>query len=207
MGKAWLNLGISLAESGKLDDAEVMFIKAADCEPEVKPQALTNLALLEKERVQRALAGGDAAAAKTHGLQAGRYLDEAKPLFDALIPLFPNDEGLRHYASGFDQLRIFVFRLAGAALMKLGEFADCEAEMTKLVDMFPDAWESHAMMWTMHMNTGNADGAEPPPSASEARALRPAEPFAEIAAEPTKPVAATARAEPARADGPRADTA
>ena len=137
-----------------------MFVKAADCEPEVKPQALTNLALLEKERVQRALAGGNAAAARTHGLQAGRYLDEAKPLFDALIPLFPNDEGLRHYASGWDQLRIFVFRLAGAALLQLGEFADCEAEMTRLVDMFPDAWESHAMMWTMHMNTGRADEAE-----------------------------------------------
>ena len=135
-----------------------MFVKAADCEPEVKPQALTNLALLEKERVQRALAGGNAAAARTHGLQAGRYLDEAKPLFDALIPLFPNDEGLRHYASGWDQLRIFVFRLAGAALLQLGEFADCEAEMTRLVDMFPDAWESHAMMWTMHEEDSACEG-------------------------------------------------
>ena len=42
------------------------------------------------------------------------------------------------------------------------------------------------------------------PPTPEARALRPAEPFAEIAAEPTKPAAATARSEPARADGSRA---
>ena len=160
MGRAWLNLGISLAETGDLDDAEVMFAKAAGCEPEVRPQALTNLALLAKERVQRAMARGDASSARTYGLQAGRYLDEAKPLFDALVPLFPNDEGLRHYAAGFDKLRIFVFRLSGAALLQLGEFADCESEMARLLDMFPGAWESHAMMTTVLMNTGRADEAE-----------------------------------------------
>merc|ERR1711957_840897 len=103
---------------------------------EMRPQALSNLALLMKERAQASMRGGNLAQARTYSTQAGAYLDQAKPLFDALVPLFPKDEGLRHYATGYEQLRILLFRLVGGTMLQLREFADCEREIRRMLAMF-----------------------------------------------------------------------
>ena len=60
------------AEHGNLprrsrEDSEVIFAEAARLGPKVRPEALTKLASLEKERVQRTMAGGDGASS-TYGL-------------------------------------------------------------------------------------------------------------------------------------------
>ena len=153
-GRAWMNMGIALAEAGNLDDSEPMLLKALECETELRPQVLSNLALLCKERAQAAMKAQDLASVKSYTQQAGNYLDEAKPLFDALVPFHRNNQDLLHYANGFEPLRKLIFRLNGHVLMQLQEFDLFEKEMRRMADMLPEAWESWYMLSVALRYTG-----------------------------------------------------
>lgn len=158
-GRAWMNLGIALAEAGDFDDSEAMFLKALECETEIRPQTLSNIALLYKERAQAAMKAKDFTNVKLYTQQAGNYLDDAKPLFDALVPFHQNNADLLHYANGFEQLRKLIFRLNGGALIQLQEFELFEKEMRRMADLLPNAWESWYMLSMALRYSGKAEEA------------------------------------------------
>eukprot|EP00957_Ditylum_brightwellii_P085947 6539181-Ditylum_brightwellii.AAC.1 len=64
MGDPWLNGGTSLAESGNMEDAEVMFLKVMTCGSKVKPKAIMNVALIHQSRPNSLATGGDLSGVK-----------------------------------------------------------------------------------------------------------------------------------------------
>ncbi|KAG7355187.1 serine/threonine protein kinase [Nitzschia inconspicua] len=142
-GGAWLNLGTILAEDGNLDDAETMFIKAlGSSKPlEVKPKAMINLALIYHNKVGQAFQQQDIDAAKAAVLQAGSYLDSAKPLLDQVSSF---ESGMQQYQSQYNTLRLACHRNLGQIYAGTGDLAMCEEEFRRATDAFPteiQAWQ------------------------------------------------------------------
>merc|ERR1740139_234107 len=96
-GGAWLNWGTTFAESGDIDNAEVMFLKGLSC-PEVAPKAMINLALVYQKKANTLAASGDLNGAKS-------AVEHAKPLLDAAIrsgdPSSSNTDEEQRYVAQF----------------------------------------------------------------------------------------------------------
>lgn len=164
-GGAWINWGTSLAEQGNFDDAELMFFKALECGGEVRPKAMMNLALVENTRANQFAQAGDLANAKGSALKAGSFLDQAKPLLDALAGdvSASADVDSQRYIAQFKPLRLQVHRLTGQILAGANEFQACEEEFLRASQLFPDV----PGVWDMLARVFDLQG-----KAEEARAAR-----------------------------------
>ena len=159
MGGAWINWGIALAESGNLDDSELMFLKALECEWDIRPKAQINLALVHQERANQYARAGDISNLKTATDEAGRILDQAKPLLDNLAQQKPEDEDIQHYLRQFKPLRISVHRLAGHVLVQSKDLPGCEEEFRRMSESFPDVpgvWDMLARILDFQGKTDEA---------------------------------------------------
>ena len=158
-GGAWINWGTSLAEAQNFDDAELMFMKALECDGEVVPKAMMNLALIHNARANQFAQGGDLPNAKASSLKAGSFLDQAKPLLDALASA---DADSQRYIAQFKPLRLQVHRLTGQILAGAQEFAACEEEFRRASQSFPDVpgvWDMLARILDLQGKTEEAAAA------------------------------------------------
>mmetsp|Transcript_29855 Transcript_29855/g.59489 ORF Transcript_29855/g.59489 Transcript_29855/m.59489 type:complete len:123 (-) Transcript_29855:1910-2278(-) len=106
MGGAWLNMGTTLAESGNLNDAEFMFMKAVECGDEAKTKSMLNLALLLQKKANTLASGGDLNGAKIAIIEASELLDKAKSFIDANLALGGLNSEDAAYAAQFRPMRI-----------------------------------------------------------------------------------------------------
>jgi tetratricopeptide (TPR) repeat protein len=144
-GGAWLNWGTNLAEQGILSDAELMFMKALECGPEVKPKAMINLAIIHHSRASFYVEHGDVEGARGEAMQASRYLDSAKPLLDYFVDL--GDEEAVRFLGQFKPIRLQCHRIMAQVYANAGELADSEAELRTATESFPE----EPMAWKMLM--------------------------------------------------------
>lgn len=163
-GGAWINWGTSLAEAQNFDDAELMFMKALECDGEVVPKAMMNLALVHNTRANQFAQGGDLPNAKTSALMAGKFLDQAKPFLDALASgaSASADADSQRYIAQFNPLRLQVHRLTGQILAGAQEFAACEEEFRRASQSFPDVpgvWDMLARILDLQGKTEEAAAA------------------------------------------------
>ena len=161
-GGAWINWGTSLAEQDNFDDAELMFLKALECGGEVRPKAMMNLALVHNTRANQFAQTGDLSNAKESALKAGTFLDQAKPLLDALASNISAsaDADSQRYIAQFKPLRLQVHRLTGQILAGANEFQACEEEFLRASQSFPDVpgvWDMLARVFDLQ---GKADEAQ-----------------------------------------------
>lgn len=148
-GGAWLNWGTTLAEQGNLDDAEIMFLKAVQCDnpSEVKPKAMVNLALIYYTRAGQALQlRHDVTAGKAASLQAATYLDAAKPLLDIVSQSGQpgSAASIAPYLAQYKALRLGTYRNLGQIYAGGGDMVQCESEFRKATETFPQeiqAWQ------------------------------------------------------------------
>jgi len=141
-GGAWLNWGISLAEIDNLDDAELMFLKALECEIDVQPKAMVNLGIIYHKRAGASLQVQNIPVAKEATLTASSYLDSAKPLLDSLIATGSDD--LLPYVAQHKMLRLQCHRNLGQIYAGTGDMGSCEKEFRKATESFPQetvAWQ------------------------------------------------------------------
>eukprot|EP00554_Chaetoceros_debilis_P002154 CAMPEP_0194089318 /NCGR_PEP_ID=MMETSP0149-20130528/33730_1 /TAXON_ID=122233 /ORGANISM="Chaetoceros debilis, Strain MM31A-1" /LENGTH=650 /DNA_ID=CAMNT_0038773209 /DNA_START=246 /DNA_END=2198 /DNA_ORIENTATION=+ len=143
-GGAWLNWGTALAESGNMEDAEVMFLKGLEC-PEVKPKAMMNLGLVYSKKAELSAANGDLESAKSFATKAGSMVDSAKPLLDAnLLVEGTNNDDDKKYAAQYVPLRLTCHRILGSVFAGMKDFDASEKEFRKATENFPQipgAWE------------------------------------------------------------------
>mmetsp|Transcript_17517 Transcript_17517/g.31608 ORF Transcript_17517/g.31608 Transcript_17517/m.31608 type:complete len:729 (-) Transcript_17517:212-2398(-) len=137
-GGAWINWGTTLAENGNMEDAEVMFLKAIECCPDVAMKAHMNLALVYKTRAESLASGGNnMEGAKAAISDAAKQLESAKPLL-----MFEHgdddDADSNRYAAQYKPLRIQCHRLKGQILAGMGDYESCRAEFQQAADQFPD---------------------------------------------------------------------
>lgn len=144
-GGAWLNWGTNLAEQGILSDAELMFLKALECEPEVKPKAMINLAIIHHSRASFNVEHGDVKGAREEAVQASRYLDSAKPLLDYFVD--QGDEEAVRFLGQFKPIRLQCHRIMAQVYASAGELAESEAELRTATESFPE----EPMAWKMLM--------------------------------------------------------
>mmetsp|Transcript_74157 Transcript_74157/g.214815 ORF Transcript_74157/g.214815 Transcript_74157/m.214815 type:complete len:664 (+) Transcript_74157:131-2122(+) len=143
-GGAWLNWGTALAEKGNLDDAELMFLKALQCEQDVVPKAMVNLGLLYNTKGNVLAQGGDMEGAKAAVKDAAKYLEEAKSLLEQLSIEGKLDSQLKTYLTRYQPLRLQAHQLQGQLYAGSGDMNAAEAEFRQATESFPDssfAWQ------------------------------------------------------------------
>jgi tetratricopeptide (TPR) repeat protein len=195
-GGAWLNWGTALAERGDLDDvsmlclqqvscetfvhlltihceyaiqAELMFLKALECESDVASKAMINLGLLYNTRGNYLAQMGDMKGASKAAHAAAKYLDEGKALLSALSTDGKLDSQLERYFQQYRPLRLQTHRLIGQLYAGEGDMLSCEAEFRRATESFPE--ESFA--WQMLSKVLEVQGkhAEASKAADTARSL------------------------------------
>ena len=139
-----------------------MFLKALECSGEVRPKAMMNLALVQNTRANQFAQAGDLANAKESALKAGSFLDQAKPLLDALAGdvSASADVDSQRYIAQFKPLRLQVHRLTGQILAGANEFQACEEEFLRASQSFPDVpgvWDMLARVFDLQ---GKAEEAQ-----------------------------------------------
>jgi len=170
-GAAWLNWGTSLGESGNLDDAEAKFIQALQCETEVIPKAMLNLAFVYQKRGEALAIDGDLQGAKVAAVQASRFADQAKPLLDELAKSFrPGQDDITAYLDRYSTQRVVIHRLLGQIYAGTGNMGDCEAEFRRATESFPNEAAAWQMLGRVLEIQGKAD--EAAAAAQKAQELR-----------------------------------
>jgi tetratricopeptide (TPR) repeat protein len=147
MGGAWINMGTTLAESGDLDSAELMFMKAIQCCDDVKTKGMMNLALTLQTKANNLAASGDLTEAKVAIDRAGKLVDEATPLLLAKIGLGSATPEDGVFVKQTKPLRVQIHRLCGQILAGMGDLVACEAEFRLASERFgdiPGIWEALA---------------------------------------------------------------
>lgn len=143
-GGAWLNWGTALAESGNTDDAELMFLKAMECGPEVVSKALMNISIIYVNRGNSLAQGGDLDGAMKTAVNAAKYMDQGKSMMDALVATSKADSDIGRFIQQYKPLRLQAHRLIGQLHAGSGDFVKSEAEFRKAAENFPDditAWK------------------------------------------------------------------
>ena len=121
-----------------------MFLKALECEIDVRPKAMINLGLLYNIRGNGLAQNGDLAGAKQAALDAAKYLDTAKPLLDAAAATGKADSDIAQYQQQYRPVRLQSYRLLGQVLAGSGDIAGSEAEFRRATENFPNepsAWQ------------------------------------------------------------------
>jgi tetratricopeptide (TPR) repeat protein len=124
--------------------AELMFLKALECESDVVPKALMNLGLVYNTRGSFLAQTGDMPGAKMAALDAEKYIDAAKPLLDQLAASGNADSDMFSYIRQYRPLRLQCHRLLGQLHAGAGDMAASEAEFRRATQNFPDernAWQ------------------------------------------------------------------
>ena len=129
-------MGTTLAENGDLDSAELMFLKAISIE-EVKTKGMINLALTLQKKANNLAADGDLSGAKMAIVDAGKLLDDAKPLLDAKLSLGASAEDVM-FLEQVKPLRIQTHRLYGQILAGMGDMKACEEEFRTACEKYSD---------------------------------------------------------------------
>ncbi len=193
LGGAWLNWGTALAEGGNFDDvsslftkmldlaysslipcclqAELMFLKALECEPDVVPKAMINLGLLHNTRGNFFAQTGDLEGAADAANVAAQYLDKGEILLKALASDGKLDSELERYLKQFRPLRLQTHRLIGQLHAGAGDMLSCEAEFRRATENFPDesfGWQMLSRVLELQGKQEEADRA-----ATVARSLMP----------------------------------
>lgn len=122
-----------------------MFLKALECEPEVKPKAMINLAIIHHSRASFNVEHGDVKGAREEAVQASRYLDSAKPLLDYFVD--QGDEEAVRFLGQFKPIRLQCHRIMAQVYASAGELAESEAELRTATESFPE----EPMAWKMLM--------------------------------------------------------
>lgn len=154
-------MGTTLAEAGNLEDAEIMFLKAMQCE-DVQTKAMMNMALLLQKKANDHAAGGDLNRAKEAVDEAAKMIDEAKPLLDAKMALGGATSEDSYYASQLKPLRVQLHRLTGQIYAGMQDFASCEQEFRTASEKFPDIpgiWDALARVMDIQGKTVEANEA------------------------------------------------
>ena len=121
-----------------------MFLKALECEAAIAPKAMMNLGLVYHTRANMLAQTGDIPGAKAAALDAGKYVDAAKPLLDYQAATQKADVDFSRYAQQYRPLRLQCHRLLGQILANLGDMEACEAEFRTATENFPNepsAWQ------------------------------------------------------------------
>lgn len=121
--------------------AELKFLKALECGPEVVAKAFMNLALIYHSRANSFALANDLANAKISAIQASEYVDRSKKLLDQLAVV---DNDVRKYISQFKPLRLQCHRILGQIYAGLGDLDACEQEFRAATVAFPEdagAWQ------------------------------------------------------------------
>ena len=121
-----------------------MFLKALECESDVVPKAMMNLALVYNTRGNELAQAGDLAGAKAAAIDTAKYLNEAKPLLEEMMSGSNADTQLGRYMARYRPLRIQAHRLLGQLYAGEGDYAACEKEFRMATESFPDesfAWK------------------------------------------------------------------
>ena len=130
-------MGTTLAENGDLDSAELMFLKAIGIE-EVKTKGMINLALTLQKKANNLAADGDLNKAKLAITDAGKLLDDAKPLLDAKLALGGASAEDVMFSEQVKPLRIQTHRLFGQILAGMGDMSACEEEFRTACEKYSD---------------------------------------------------------------------
>lgn len=137
-GGAWINMGTTLAENGDLDSAELMFLKAISASEEVKTKGMINLALTLQKKANNLAADGNLNGAKVAIVDAGKLLDDAKPLLDAKLALGGASAEDVMFSEQVKPLRIQTHRLYGQILAGMGDMSACEEEFRTASEKYSD---------------------------------------------------------------------
>jgi tetratricopeptide (TPR) repeat protein len=124
--------------------AELMFLKAMGCGPDVKPKAMLNLGLVYQTRGNALASEGDLAGAKKAALDSAKYLDSAKPLLKQLQ--MDGSAESDAYMSRYGPLRLQSHRLMGQIHAGLGDYESCEKEFRAATEAFPNEPGSWQML-------------------------------------------------------------
>jgi len=159
-GGAWLNWGTTFAESGDIDNAEVMFLKGLSC-PEVAPKAMINLALVYQKKANTLAASGDLDGAKSAVENAVRNLELAKPLLDDAIirASSSNTDEEQRYVAQFRPIRLACHRMMGSIFAGMKDLEGSEREFRSAVQNFPDAPAAWQMLVRVLQMQGKAEEA------------------------------------------------
>jgi Flp pilus assembly protein TadD len=162
MGGAWINMGTTLAESGDLESAEPMFIKAIECCDDVKTKGMMNLAVLLHKKANNLAASGDLNGAKLSIDDAAKLVDDAKPLLDIKTALGDSSPEDAVFAKQLNPLRIQIHRLCGQILAGKGDWVGCEAEFRTASEKFgdvPGIWDALARVLDLRGKSDEANQA------------------------------------------------
>lgn len=144
------------------EQAELMFLRALECEAEIVPKAMINLGLLYNTRGNIMAQTGDMAGASASATDAARYLDEGKSRLDALAADGKLNDDLGKYVSQYRPLRLQNHRLVGQLHAGAGDMPSCEAEFRRATENFPDdsfAWQMLSRVLEMQGKQDEAAGA------------------------------------------------
>ena len=120
-----------------------MFLSAAKC-PEVRSNAMMNLALVYLHQGERKAAKGDFVKAKNLITKATNNVETAKKLLDQAVTKGTASESDKRYLEQFRPLRIKCHRMLGSILFSLKDVVASENEFRKATESFPDVmgvWE------------------------------------------------------------------
>ena len=160
MGGAWINMGTTLAESGDLESADPMFLKAIVCCDDVKTKGMINLAVLLHKKANNLAASGDLNGAKLSIDDAAKMVDDAKPLLDIKMELGGSSPEDAVFAEQIKPLRIQIYRLCGQILVGMGDLVGCEAEFRTASERFgdiPGIWDALARVWDLQGKSKEAN--------------------------------------------------
>ena len=138
-----------------------MFLKALECEQDVKPKAMINLGLLYNTRGNMLAQTGDYSGSKEAALEGRKHLDAAKPLLEAMKAAGQLDDDLGQYLRQHRPLRLQNHRLLGQLLAATGDLAACESEFRLATESFPDepgAWQMLSKVLEAQGKTAEAQG-------------------------------------------------
>ena len=139
-----MNWGTALAESGNIDDAELMFLKALECDPEVASKAMINLGLIYITQGNSLAQGGNLEGAKKAAIDAAKYMDQGKSMLDQLAANDKADVMIQKFIDQYRPLRLKAHQLLGQLHAGQGDMSSCEAEFRKATENFPQditAWK------------------------------------------------------------------
>jgi uncharacterized protein (DUF3084 family) len=142
--------------------AELMFLKALRCEPDVQPKAMINLGLLYNTRSSFSAQNGDLDGAMAAILDSAKHLDAAKRLIDGMTASEKAVGDIARYIQQFQPLRLQCHTLQGQLLASAGDMVACEAEFRLATESFP----SEPRAWHMLKKVLEIQG-----KASEAQSL------------------------------------
>ena len=124
--------------------AEVMFLKAVGCGPDVAPKAMLNLGLVYQARGNALASEGDLAGAMKAAIGSAQYLDSAKSLLKQLQ--VDGHSEADAYMSRYGPLRLQSHRLMGQIHAGLGDYTSCEKEFRAATEAFPNEPGSWQML-------------------------------------------------------------